>query len=168
MSMTKMIFVDVESVGGISPFSGVMTSFGAVEFESRETFHGVLYDAIPNPENPAISIIVSNKEYDKKAVMTSFDAWLASFGERPIFVSDNNGYDFMWVAHAFDEHLGRNPFGHSSRRIGDLAAGLSGEWKKQSWYKKLRVTKHDHNPVNDAMGNVEAFSTMLEMYNQKL
>ena len=26
----------------------------------------------------------------------------------------------------------------------------------QSW-KRFRQTRHDHNPVNDAMGNVEAF-----------
>lgn len=29
-----------------------------------------------------------------------------------------------------------------------------------SW-KKLRVTVHDHNPVNDAIGNLEAFEGVL-------
>jgi hypothetical protein len=30
----------------------------------------------------------------------------------------------------------------------------------QGW-KRLRVTPHDHNPVNDAMGNPEAFERIL-------
>lgn len=36
-----------------------------------------------------------------------------------------------------------------------IALPLQQEWKR------LRITKHDHHPVNDAMGNVEAFARML-------
>ena len=36
-----------------------------------------------------------------------------------------------------------------------------GHAKTQNW-KKFRVTPHDHNPVHDAMGNVEAFETILK------
>ena len=37
-------------------------------------------------------------------------------------------------------------------------AGKNGEWKR-----KLRKTKHTHNPVDDAMGNAEALLAMKEM-----
>jgi hypothetical protein len=37
-----------------------------------------------------------------------------------------------------------------------------GDFRAASKWKKLRITKHDHNPVNDAMGNVEAFERILK------
>ena len=40
-------------------------------------------------------------------------------------------------------------------------AGLVGDFTDASSWKKLRVTPHDHNPVNDAMGNLEAFERLL-------
>ena len=55
-----------------------------------------------------------------------------------------------------------NPFGHSGRRIGDFWAGLTGTGATQGW-KRLRKTAHDHNPVNDAMGNAEAFEEILRL-----
>ncbi len=59
------------------------------------------------------------------------------------------------------EATGKNPFGHSARRIGDFYAGLVGDFTDASSWKKLRVTVHDHNPVHDAMGNLEAFERIL-------
>lgn len=162
--MTKMIFVDTEASGGLSPFSGVLTEFGAVELLSRESFHGVLWDSEPSAENPAVPVITNDTPHDHIKVMTDFEKWLKSFNDRIVFVSDNPAYDFMWIAFEFDRALGYNPFGHSGRRIGDLYAGLSGNWRNTSKWKKWRVTPHDHNPVNDAMGNVEAFHRMAEEF----
>ncbi len=53
-------------------------------------------------------------------------------------------------------------FGHFARRIGDFYAGLAGDFADSQSWKKLRVTPHDHNPVHDAMGNVEAFERLLK------
>lgn len=39
--------------------------------------------------------------------------------------------------------------------------GLVGNFMDTQSWKKLRVTKHDHNPVHDAMGNVEVFERLL-------
>jgi hypothetical protein len=80
---------------------------------------------------------------------------------RPVFVSDNPAYDFQWINYGFHHTLGRNPFGHSGRRISDFYAGLTGRWENTQAWKKLRQTPHDHNPVNDALGNVEAFERIL-------
>lgn len=137
----SLIFVDCEAPFGVgSPAVGDMTKFGAVEFKTKRTFFG--YGCT-------------------KDVFIGFEHWLKEFEGRPVFVSDNPAYDWQWINYYFWKHLGYNPFGHSARRIGDFYAGLTGSfWNSQKW-KRLRVTKHDHDPVNDAMGNVEAFERML-------
>ncbi|MFY9850484.1 MAG: hypothetical protein WAK83_23190 [Trebonia sp.] len=56
-----------------------------------------------------------------------------------------------------------NPFGHSGRRIGDFWAGLNRDWGDTQGWKRLRKTAHHHNPVNDAMGNAEAFEEILRL-----
>lgn len=141
--MGTLIFVDCEAPFNVgSPAVGDMTEFGAVEFKSRATFYG---------------------KGCERTVFDAFRQWLFSFGDpRLIFVSDNPAYDWQWINFYFWKYHGNNPFGHSARRIGDFYAGLVGDFRTsgQHW-KRLRVTKHDHNPVNDAMGNVEAFERML-------
>lgn len=160
---SNLVFVDVEATG-LSPFSGVMTEFGAVHYTSRRTFHGVLWDSMPDPENPAKSVI-TGAGYPREPVMRGFASWLKhAVPGRPVFVSDNPAYDFMWVNYYFDEAMGSNPFGHSGRRISDFWAGLNHDWSNSQKWKQFRRTPHDHNPVNDAMGNVEAFETILEYY----
>jgi len=163
----SLIFVDVEAFGG-APCVGRMTEFGAVEFKSQESFHGVLWAAKPDAENPAISRLdpnaIQKSEEERKQVFVDFDKWLTKFEGHPIFISDNNGYDYQWINDGFWKYLGYNPFGHSSRRISDIYSGLVHDLKQGTRWKKYRVTPHDHNPVHDALGNVEAFKTIIEKY----
>lgn len=158
-----LIFVDVEATG-ISPFSGVMAEFGAVHYDTRRTFHGVLYDSEPSAENPAVPVLTGPHNYDILKVMKNFDIWVRAVSKgRPVFVSDNPAYDFQWINYYFDKYLGHNPFGHSGRRISDFWAGLQGDFALTQGWKKFRVTPHDHNPVHDSLGNVEAFETIMKM-----
>lgn len=168
MDKTRYIFVDVEAVG-TSPVNGTMTEFGCVDYETEKTFHGLLVEAKPDPKNPAVPFIEEGaKRYGLHQVYHDLFDWLLSLGNgRNVLMSDNPAYDFMWMAGFFDEVGFPNPFGHSGRRVSDIYAGLSGNWKNTQGWKKWRRTPHDHNPVNDAMGNVEAFKTMLEKYGQK-
>ena len=141
----SLIFVDCEAPFGVgAPSVGDMTEFGAVEYKTRVTFHGK--DA-------------------KRETFLAFAEWLVEVGKDSksnlVFVSDNPAYDWQWINYYFWKHLGHNPFGHSARRISDFYAGLRGDFHKTQQWKRLRVTKHDHNPVNDAMGNVEAFARLL-------
>ena len=53
---TPWIFVDCEA-RGTSPVHGVLTESGAVHYDTRDTFHGRLFEATPDPENPAISLV---------------------------------------------------------------------------------------------------------------
>lgn len=154
------IFVDVEARGQ-SPINGTMTEFGAVEFKTRQTFHGRIWEGTPDPANPAFPV-VGKQIHSPNEVMWRFATWIEMLSrDRPVFVSDNPAYDFMWIAAEFDRCGMKNPFGHSARRISDFYAGLMGDFSKTQEWKKLRVTPHDHNPVNDAMGNVEAMHRLL-------
>ena len=158
--MKKLIFVDCEATGPC-PGKGVLTEFGAVDYKSRSTFHGVLHDSRPRPDNPALSEL-TGKAYDAQRVYQDFEDWLDSLGSgRPVFVSDNPAFDWQWINHGFWHALGHNPFGHSGRRISDFYAGLVGNFYETQGWKSLRITPHDHNPVHDAMGNVEAFERLL-------
>lgn len=156
-----LIFVDCEAYGGC-PALGELTEFGAVAYPGKETFHGVLIQTEPSPENPAIpQAKASGNRFDATQVFTAFEQWLSKVSQgRPIFVSDNPAFDWQWINDGFLRNLGRNPFGHSARRLGDFYAGLRRDFRKSNDWKHLRVTPHDHHPVHDAMGNLEAFERM--------
>lgn len=166
--MTICILVDVEA-RGTSPVNGTMTEFGAVALNQAMTavqgsFHGKLMEAVPDPSNPAIPLITPDcKRYDSRKIADDFVKWLKRFNDRVVFVSDNPAYDYMWMAGFFDAHDMANPFGHSARRIGDFAAGLSSSWGNASKWKRLRDTAHTHHPVDDAMGNAEALIKLIAM-----
>jgi hypothetical protein len=81
---------------------------------------------------------------------------------RPVFISDNLAFDWQFINFASHFTLERNIFGHSGRRIGDIYSGWIGRTDASSW-KKYRITRHTHNPLDDAMGNVEA---LLELRKQ--
>ena len=156
-----LVFVDCEAVGPC-PGVGELTEFGAVAYPSKATFHGILAEAEPDPVNPALSRITGCR-FSSVEVFTAFEDWLKENTKgRPVFVSDNPAYDFQWINYGFWSALNRNPFGHSARRIGDFYAGLVGDFYQAHQWKKLRITPHDHNPVHDAMGNVEAFERLLK------
>ena len=160
--MSNYIFVDVEALG-TSPVNGTMTEFGAVHEKSLATYHGILYEGTPNPENPAVPIVGKQLRTDLD-VAKEFVWWLKTLSnERPVFISDNVAYDWMWIAGMFDKAGMENPFGHSGRRISDFWAGLQHNFGETQSWKRFRVTPHTHNPVDDAMGNVEAFQKIKEI-----
>lgn len=156
-----LFFGDVEAWGEV-PTIGVMTEFALVHYTSREVFYGKIWEHIPSRENPAVPQAPETRLRHDLEVAMECAEWLDRIQpERKILVSDNPAFDFMWIADLFHRTIGKNPFGHSARRIGDFYAGLVGDWQQQSVWKRLRRTKHDHNPVNDVMGNIEAFERIL-------
>lgn len=164
------ISVDVES-DDQSPAIGSMISFGAVLVSDQsKTFYGNVRPIREtyNPDTLAISGF-SREEHESfdepKKVMEEFSRWLDEVSEgSPIFISDNPAFDWQWINYYFHKYLGRNPFGFSARRIGDLYCGMvKHAGKNRDWKRKFRKTKHTHNPVDDAMGNAEALIAMKEM-----
>jgi 3' exoribonuclease, RNase T-like len=165
------IVVDVEADGPI-PYRYSMVSFGAVLLEPSlsKTFYGKTkpISQLYLPDALAVSNITreEHEQYDEPlAVMEAFEKWiLATSDNRPIFISDNPAFDWQWINWYFHFYLGRNPFGFSARRIGDLYCGMKMDtFKNAEWKKLYRKTKHDHNPVNDTIGNAEALLAMKAM-----
>lgn len=162
------VVVDVESDGQITGINS-MVCFGAVVVEPslKKTFYGKIkpISDIWIPEALAISGF-SREEHltfdEPEKVMKEFAEWLKKVSDgQPILISDNNGYDASWINYYFWRYYGSNPFGWSSRRIGDLYCGMKMD-SRANW-KHLRKTRHDHNPVNDAKGNAEAILEMQKM-----
>lgn len=160
----NLVFVDCEARGA-SPVNGTMTEFGAVHYTSRATFHGRLEEAFPDPANPAVPLLTGKRIATDAELAGKLAAWLREHlgSTQPVFVSDNPAYDWQWISGMFDRAGMDNPFGHSGRRISDFWAGAQGNWSDTRSWKRFRQTRHDHNPVNDAMGNVEAFARILEI-----
>lgn len=181
----NLFVVDVEATSP-TPMTGVMTEFAAVHVITGAAFYAHLYDFTPHPDIPALPVVVLNDDGTPRSnpywdihtdpkltarrgrhprldrVVTELEAWLKGFnGISPRLVSDNNGFDAMWLNCFTDQQAGKLLFGHSSRRIGDFYAGVSGEWSNQSAWKKLRQTKHTHDPLDDARGNAEALRVIL-------
>lgn len=164
------ISVDIEADG---PCPGLysMTEIGAVIVEEglTRTFYGTL-KPISNLWIPE-ALAVSGKTREACMAfpapwdtMNDFNNWIKAEvidkGQRPMFLSDNNGFDWQFVNYYFWRFGENNPFGHSSTNLGSLYKGMVKDTKKN--FKHLRKTKHTHDPLQDSIGNAEA---MLHMMN---
>ena len=162
--------VDVEA-DGPSPNTGSMVCFGIVKVaDPTVTFYGEtapVHD-FHVPEALAVSGF-TREEHEKfdspEIAMFRCIKWLEENSEgSPVFISDNPAFDWQWMNDYFHRFCGKNPFGFSARRIGDLYCGMvKHAGKNRDWKRKFRKTAHDHNPVNDAKGNAEALIAMKEM-----
>jgi hypothetical protein len=161
--MKHTIIIDVESDGQV-PGINSMVCFGAVVVDKDGKFNQTFYgqtapiSKIYDPEALAISGF-TRKEHEKfqtpDKTMDEFNEWLKKLGNSSkILYSDNNQFDGMYMNYYCHVYLGSNPFGWSSRRIGDLFCGFFND-PYYKW-KKHRKTSHTHNPVDDAKGNAEA------------
>lgn len=160
--------VDIEA-DGPCPGDYSMVSFGAVVVEEglNRTFYGELSPISGGwiPEALAISGFSREEtmEFEEPvATMHMFADWIESLSlDYPIFIADNNGFDWQFINYYFHHFLGRNPFGFSSANLGCLYKGLVKNSRKN--FRHLRKTKHTHHPVDDAMGNAEALLAMRKM-----
>jgi len=159
--------VDIEADGPI-PGDYSMISLGAVLVEPglSKSFYGQLkpISEAHIPEALAVSGHTRAETLgfeDPKEVMDRFASWIAETSHgRPRFISDNNGFDWMFVCWYFHHFTGSNPFGYSSTNLGSLYKGMAGTMRKN--FKHLRRTRHTHHPVDDAKGNAEALLHMQE------
>lgn len=166
--MNNFVMVDVESDGPI-PGDYSMISFGAVlASDTMRFFYGRLIPISDTWQPEALAVSGHTREecfkepfFDARIVMLDFKDWLRrEVKGRPMFISDNNGFDWQFINWYFWHFTGGNPFGFSSTNLGSLYKGYARNMFEN--FKHLRRTKHDHNPVNDAKGNVEAFRTILK------
>lgn len=157
--------VDVETDGPI-PGDYSMISFGAVLVDDNldKTFYGKLKPISDKFIPEALAVSGHSREEtmafkEPAKVMADFAQWLKDEAkDRLIFISDNNGFDWMFICWYFHHFTGENPFGHSSQNLGSLYKGIEKDTFKT--FKHLRKTAHTHNPVDDAKGNAEALLAM--------
>ena len=167
------VMVDIEADGPI-PGDYSMVCFGAVLVEPalERTFYAQLAPIADKWVPDALRVSGFSREEtlqfaDPAAEMARFEVWLqANVQGRPIFVADNNGFDWQFINWYFHHFLGRNPFGFSSTNLGSLYKGLVKDTFAS--FKHLRKTRHTHNPVDDAMGNAEALLHMKESMGLKI
>jgi hypothetical protein len=161
--------IDVE-VDGPIPGDYSMIELGAIlvrsPLEEAPTFHARLRP-LPDADWDDEALKVTGWKRGETQlfdwpidVMLRFTAWIRehNVGKRPMFVSDNNGFDFMFVSWYFHHFMKMNPFGHTSTNLGSLYKGQVRDTFKN--FKHLRITPHTHNPVDDARGNAEALLAM--------
>lgn len=159
--MRKLVVVDIEADGPI-PHDYSMVCFGAciVDDKLDKTFYGTTKPISDKWIPDALAISGFSREEHLKFdepdwTMEKFKYWLkAEAGPNPIFIADNLAFDWQWINWYFHHFLDGNPFGFSGRRINDLFHGYYNDMYFK--WKKFRKTTHDHNPVNDAIGNAEA------------
>lgn len=165
-----LISFDTEA-SGPSPVTADIVSIGLVVVDGKfdRTFFGEARPMNLHYDPGAYKAIGVTREqhesYEMSQIELAFalNKWATDLGGgRHTLVSDNPAFDWQFVAALFAYAGIKNPFGHSARRIGDFAAGLSGNWQQSQVWKKLRDTKHTHNPVDDAKGNAEALWKLMD------
>jgi DNA polymerase III epsilon subunit-like protein len=169
----SFVMVDVESDGSI-PGDYSMISFGAVLVSPAldKTFYGKLRPISEKWLPQALAVSGFSREEvlqfsDPGRVMADFRDWLKDHvSPRPMFISDNNGFDWQFINWYFHHFLGENPFGFSSTNLGSLYKGLVRDMFRN--FKHLRATAHTHHPVGDAMGNAEAMLAMIRQFDLKI
>ncbi|MEL8055419.1 MAG: exonuclease [Pseudomonadota bacterium] len=161
--------LDVEA-DGPCPAMFNLISFGLVNVDDpTKTFLGKVAPIIPDPGIEAARAVsdISFEEQDtfqsSEDVFPKAVKWLTNIAgsKRPTIWSDNPAFDWQFWNYYCHRFLGENPAGFSARRIGDMDAGRRGKPLNTSAWKKYRKTAHTHNPVDDALGNVEALRWIL-------
>jgi hypothetical protein len=169
--MSRLHFiVDVET-DGPCPGKYSMVSFGAVLLNRKldTTFYGKLRPISDEWIPDALAISGHTRDEcmcfeSPEIIMKSFAEWINSLtdGKRCYFWSDNNGFDWQFINYYFHNYHGSNPFGWSSNNLSSFYKGVKKDITKN--HKKLRKTRHTHNPVDDAMGNAVALLHIINNY----
>ena len=176
--MTKIakwsnIVVDIEAVGPI-PGDYSMIDIGAVLLKRGllETFRMQIAPINDNYIKEACDVIGMDFGNIKKTykispwhAMNAFKYWIEKNtyeNTYPMLWSDNNGFDASFVHWYFIHYLHEDPFGHTSRNIADLFRGLNKNVTAN--FKRLRDTKHTHNPLDDARGNAESLIKFIDQF----
>jgi hypothetical protein len=164
------IMVDIEADGPI-PGDYSMISIGAVVVNRKldKGFLGTLKPISDKWVPEALAVSGFSREQtlefdDAKATMLKFDKWVRenNIQGKPMFISDNAGFDWMFSHWYMVHFLGTDLFGFSSTSLTSLYKGCRCNMRES--FKHLRKTKHTHNPLQDAIGNAEALITISDQF----
>lgn len=167
------IVIDVEATGP-HPVHYSMIQIGAVSLDGR-TFSAKMRPRPDSKFDPgamkALNLSVEEVQTwpNPSMQMMSFASWIldVTVGRRVPSWSDNPAFDWQFVNAYLHMYCGENPLGFSMRRIGDLYAGHVGDVGASTKWKKLRDTPHTHDALDDAKGNAEALTKILDMIKKR-
>jgi hypothetical protein len=167
----NFVSVDVEADGPI-PGKYSMISVGAVVAEPPydDNFYTTIRPITDDYVQEALDVTGFTREetmqFNKPEIeILRFHAWLKNLKQRkgwPIFIADNNGFDWQFVNYYLHVYTGENPFGYSSMNLNSLYKGLEKDFRAK--FKRYRVTPHTHNALDDAKGNAEALYKILKIH----
>lgn len=149
--------VDIEANGPI-PGDYSMTSLGAVIVDEmlNKTFKINIKPISAKCDPARIKFMDDKNAVGAKEAMQKFKEWLnRNVSGTPILISDNNGFDWMFICWYFWHFLEENPMGFSSQSLSSLYKGL----KKDLNLKIDSLRKRDltHDALEDALDNAEIF-----------
>ncbi len=153
------ISIDIETDGPTASINS-MISLGAVVVEPglKRTFYSTMKPVTSEFDVAALRVGGFTRSQTLKfenptIVIPHFFNWLRTVSKKPIFVADNLAFDFAFVNWYATKYYGSNPFGYKGISLNDLFRGLSGNIMADP--DVLKKTPHDHNALNDAIGNAE-------------
>jgi DNA polymerase III epsilon subunit-like protein len=179
LSYDAYISVDVEA-SGPAPGQYALLSIGACTLaEPRNTFYIELQPTGENFQQEAMQVHgLSLSELAQRGAapaeaMQRFAVWLEGAvpgGVKPVFVSFNAAFDWMFVHDYFHRFLGYNPFGHAALDIKSFYMGLAGvSWEQTSLAfvspRYLESQRLSHNALEDALDQACIFAKMLKERN---
>jgi DNA polymerase III epsilon subunit-like protein len=160
-----LVSVDVET-SGPSPSVASLLSLGACLVE--DPAEAIYLELRPEPglrwDESAAEVHGLDRERLEREGLAPADAmgrliaWLDTVadGGRPVFVSLNASFDWMFVADALWRTLGRNPFGIAPLDLKALYMGRDGvaAWARTTRSDMMRrypvAERHTHNALDDA------------------
>ena len=169
------VSVDVETAGP-TPGKYSLLSIGAcLVNDPDQAFYIELQPLSMNARPEALSIHqLSLERLAREGVapaeaMRRFADWLATVvppDQKPVFVSFNAPFDWMFVADYFHRFLDQNPFGHSALDLKALFMGLTGvPWSQTSMRyvapRYLGNRRLSHHAAQDALDQAELLRRML-------
>ena len=96
--------------------------------------------------------------------MKKFNEWLKKIREETknkiVFISDNNGYDWMFVCWYLWHFTEENPLGYYSENLQAIYRGMEKNLKVK--IADIRNRKLIHDPLEDAKDNAKALLKLFE------
>lgn len=155
--MRTYVVVDVEANGPI-PGDFSMTSLGATIADDAldKTFKINIKPISPKSDPGRKQFIDSKDAVDAKEAMIRFNEWLKQNTQgKIVFISDNNGFDWMFVCWYFWHFLNENPFGFNSYNMTSIYKGTKMDLSAN--LEELRERRLTHDSGEDSKDNAEIY-----------
>lgn len=156
--------VDIEANGPI-PGDYSMTSLGAVIVDEKldKTFKVNLKPISTRVDSNRKQFVNQKEALNAKEAMQKFKEWiLKHVSGTPVFISDNNGFDWMFVCWYFWHFLGENPLGYNSQNLNSINRGLNKDLNKK--LDLLRERELTHDALEDAKDNAKIFMKLMKKF----